>query len=97
MPGENIRHDVSMTGSSDIGDVSLLLPTIQPMVGGFTGQLHAKEFGSADDYTAFVLPAKLMALTAVRLLENGAILGKKIKTDFKPKMTKEDYLKLLEG
>jgi len=97
MEKDAIRHDVSMTGSSDIGDVSLLIPTIQPMVGGFNGQLHAKEFGTADDYTAYVLPAKLMALTAVRLLENGAELGKKIKSGFKPVMTKEEYIKLLEG
>ena len=94
---DNIRRGVSMTGSSDIGDISLLLPTIQPMVGGFNGQLHAKEFGAADDYTAYVLPAKLMALTAVRLLENSAELGKKIKAGFKPVMTKEEYIKLLEG
>ena len=93
----SIRHDVSMTGSSDIGDLSLLLPTIQPMVGGFCGQLHAKEFSASDDYTAYVLPAKLMALTAVRLLENGAKLGKEIKSGFNPVMTKEKYLKLLEG
>lgn len=97
MDKEAIRHDINMTGSSDIGDVSYLLPTIQPMVGGFTGQLHAKEFCVSDDYTAYVLPAKLMALTAVRLLENDAKLGKEIKKNFKPLMTKEEYIKLLEG
>ena len=97
MDKEFIRHDINMTGSSDIGDVSYLLPTIQPMVGGFTGQLHAKEFCVSDDYTAYVLPAKLMALTAVRLLENDAKLGKEIKNNFKPLMTKEEYIKLLEG
>ncbi len=97
MGSESIKRGVSMTGSSDIGDLSLLLPTIQPMVGGFNGQLHAKEFGTADDYTAYVLPAKIMALTAVRLLENGAKLGKEIKSGFKPVMSKEEYLKLLEG
>ena len=97
MDKDKIHHDINMTGSSDIGDVSYLLPTIQPMVGGFVGQLHAKEFSSADDYTAYVLPAKLMALTAIRLLENDARLGKEIKNGFKPFMTKEEYLKLLEG
>ena len=97
MDKEAIHHDINMTGSSDIGDVSYLLPTIQPMVGGFVGQLHAKEFSTSDDYTAYVLPAKLMALTAVRLLENGAKLGKEIKNGFKPLMTKEEYIKLLEG
>lgn len=97
MGKEQIHHDIHMTGSSDIGDVSYLLPTIQPMVGGFVGQLHAKEFAAADDYTAYVLPAKLMALTAVRLLENDAKLGKEIKNSFKPLMNKEEYIKLLEG
>ncbi len=97
MDKEVIRHDVSMTGSSDIGDVSLLLPTIQPMVGGFVGQLHAKELSASDDYAAYVLPAKLMALTAVRLLENDAKLGNEIKKNFKALMTKEEYIKLLEG
>ena len=97
MDKEVIHHDINMTGSSDIGDVSYLLPTIQPMVGGFVGQLHAKEFSTSDDYTSYVLPAKLMALTAVRLLENNAKLGKEIKHGFKPLMTKEEYLKLLEG
>lgn len=97
MDKENIHRGVSMTGSSDIGDISHLLPTIQPMVGGFVGQLHAKEFSTSDDYTAYVLPAKLMALTAIRLLENSAQLGKKIKEGFKPTMTKQEYLELLEG
>lgn len=97
MDKEAIHHDINMTGSSDIGDVSYLLPTIQPMVGGCVGQLHAKDFAVDDDYIAYILPAKLMALTAIRLLEDGAKLGKEIKNGFKPLMTKEEYIKLLEG
>ena len=97
MDKDAIHRDIHMTGSSDIGDISYLLPTIQPMVGGCVGQLHAKEFATSDDYIAYVLPAKLMALTAVRLLEDGAKLGKEIKNGFKPLMTKEEYIKLLEG
>ena len=97
MDKDAIHHDIHMTGSSDIGDVSYLIPTIQPMVGGCVGQLHSKEFAVSDDYTAYVLPAKLMALTAVRLLEDGAKLGKEIKNNFRPLMTKEEYITLLEG
>lgn len=92
-----IHTDVDMTGSSDIGDLSHLIPTIQPMVGGFKGQLHSKEFGAADEYAAYVLPAKVMAVTAMRLLENNAEKGMEIKDGFKPTMTKEEYLKLLRG
>ena len=94
---ENITRNVDMTGSSDIGDVSHLIPAIQPMVGGFSGQLHAKDFCASDDYTAYVLPAKIMALTAFRLLENNAEKGREIKNNFSPTMTKEEYIKLLEG
>ena len=94
---ENIRDDVDMTGSSDVGDLSHLIPTIQPMVGGFSGQLHSKEFKAADEYTAYVLPAKIMAVTAIRLLADDCRLGKDIKNKFKPTMTKQEYLKLLEG
>ncbi len=93
---ENVISGVDMTGSSDIGDLSMLLPTIQPMFGGFTGQLHSKEFKATDEYTAYVLTAKIMALTALRLLENDGVLCKKIKDGFTPILTKEEYIKLLE-
>lgn len=97
MDSAKIRSDVDMSGSSDIGDLSHLIPTIQPMVGGFKGQLHSKEFEAADEYTAYVLPAKIMAVTVLRLLENNAQKGREIKESFKPTMTKEEYIKLLRG
>ena len=86
-----------MTGSSDIGDVSQLIPTIQPSVGGFTGQLHSKEFCETNDEIAYLIPAKIMAITAYRLLENDAKLGLKIKEDFKPLMNKKEYITALEN
>lgn len=97
MTENEIVSGVDMTGSSDIGDVSQILPTIQPSVGGFTGQLHSKDFGEVDDYTAFLLPAKIMAITAYRLLENNCKLGKELKGSFKPTMTKQEYIKSLEA
>lgn len=87
-----IRDKADMTGSSDIGDVSQIIPTIQPSVGGFAGQLHSREFTETDDVTAFVLPAKIMAITAYRLLENNCAVGREIKKNFKPSMTKEEYI-----
>lgn len=92
-----IQEGVDMTGSSDIGDVSQLIPTIQPSMGGFSGQLHSKEFIDADDNLAFLIPAKIMAITAYRLLENDSKKGKEIKKSFKPVMNKEEYIKTLES
>ena len=41
VPETNIFSGIDMVGSSDIGDISQLMPTIQPMVGGFDGALHS--------------------------------------------------------
>lgn len=92
-----VYSGIDMTGSSDIGDLSQLIPTIQPAVGGFEGQLHSKEFDVTDEKTAYVLPAKLMALTAYRLLADNARLGKEIKSSFVPTMSKEEYISALKA
>ena len=87
-----VIRGVDMTGSTDIGDLGHIMPIIQPTVGGFVGNLHAVEFGVSDKYQAFVLPAKLMAMTVVDLLADGASEALRIKADYKPLMTKEEYL-----
>ncbi len=95
LKNEKIFEDKDIMGSTDIGDLSHLLPVIQPSSGGFDGVLHSKDFHVSDENAAYILPAKIMAVTAVRLLENKAKLGKKIKEDFTPLMTKEEYINLL--
>ena len=92
---EKIFLDKDITGSTDIGDLSHLIPVIQPSSGGFDGMLHSTDFHVTDENAAYILPAKIMAVTAVRLLENNAKLGKKIKDEFNPLMTKEEYIDLL--
>ena len=94
---DEIKRNVPMTGSSDVGDLCHLLPCIQPMVSGFSGQLHSADLSVHDANAAVILPAKIMAVTAVRLLENGAARGKEIKANFKPKLTKKEYLELLDN
>ena len=83
-----------MCGSSDIGDLSHLIPTIQPTMGGFFGKLHAEDFAVADKDMAYIAPAKLMALTVIDLLADGASEALRIKKNFKPKLTKEEYIKI---
>lgn len=95
VPADKVYEGVPVSGSTDVGDLSHILPTIQPSVGGFDGALHSREFHVTDEDAAFIIPAKIMAVTAVRLLENGAQLGKKIKNEFTPLMTKEEYINTL--
>ena len=90
--GISVHRGVPMTGSTDIGDLGHIMPIIQPMMGGFSGNLHAIEFSIADKIAAYIQPAKLMAMTVIDLLSDGAGEALKIKGGFKPKMTKEEYL-----
>ncbi len=84
------------TGSSDMGDISAIMPTIQPRSGGVRGQGHTKDYVIYDPYTAYIVPAKAMAMTAIDLLYDGAAVGLKIKNEFEPLYTKETYLKMWE-
>ncbi|MFA7637512.1 MAG: hypothetical protein WCX81_07090 [Monoglobales bacterium] len=82
-----------MTGSTDMGDLTHILPAIQPTVGGFYGDLHSKEMLASDDYAAYVVPAKIMALTVIKLLSDDGKRIRKVKENFKPLMTKQEYIK----
>lgn len=84
-------------GSTDMGDLSHIMPTIHPYTGGVTGALHARDFTAVDYYAACILPAKLMAMTAIDLLADGAAQGKQLLSDFKPLLSKDQYVELLEG
>ncbi len=93
---DQISRGMNMTGSTDIGDLSQLIPCIQPLMGGFTGTAHSSDFAVADEYTAYVLPAKIMAATVVDLLFNGAERAERIRSDFKARMAKDEYLACLD-
>lgn len=94
--GEQIVDGADFTGSFDFGDVSHLMPSLHPFVGGVSGSLHTRDFKVADPEIAYILSAKTMAMTVVDLLFGGAAVAGEILKDFKPKMTKEAYLAFLE-
>lgn len=80
-------------GSSDVGDVASILPTLQADIGGAEGDFHSERFEIADKETAYLGAAKALVMTVIDLLADGAELGQKVKAEFKPQMTKEQYLK----
>jgi len=85
------------TGSFDFGDVSHLMPTLHPMIGGIKGSLHTREFKITDEELAYIVPAKAMAMTVVDLLFDKAKAANEILADFKPVMTKDEYLEFMES
>jgi metal-dependent amidase/aminoacylase/carboxypeptidase family protein len=83
------------TGSSDIGDISHLMPALHAYIKAGKGNLHTEDFVISDHRLAYLESAKGLALTAVDLLWDGACEGLSIKKNYHPKYSKEEYLKSL--
>ena len=92
---ENVVYGEPITGSSDIGDLSNLIPTIQPSIGGFAGALHSKEFMVFDNITAYIKAVEILAKTTVELLYDNARKAEYVKNSFKQKMNKVEYINYL--
>ncbi len=92
--GKNaVYKELPFAGSTDVGDLGYIMPVIQPTISGFTGGAHSKEFSINDKELAYILPAKLMAMTVVDLLFDKAKCAKEVRNNF-PKKTSQDYKSL---
>ena len=94
---ENVHFIGHNGASTDMGDITHLIPGIHPFSGGFQGSLHGSEFQVIDEEMAYIIPAKLYAMTVIDLLTDDAQTAKKIVQDFTPKLTKGEYLNLLDS
>ena len=85
------------TGSTDMGDVSQIMPVIHPYVGGATGLGHGNDYIVKDYNLAVVTAAKALATTVVDLLADGASGAGEVTSKYRVAMTKDQYLKLMRG
>ncbi len=89
---DQVTESGHRSGSTDMGDISHVMPTLHPYMGGATGSGHGADYAIADPKVAYVEPAKQLALMAVDLLWDDAAGARDILKAWKPRMTKEDYL-----
>jgi amidohydrolase len=82
-------------GTTDIGDISQLMPAVHPHVGGVLGAGHSKDYEVVNEAHAYINSAKAMAFMAIDLLADGAQKMNEIKAAHKPIYTKSEYLALL--
>ncbi len=92
-PEEIHDGEISMA-AGDIGDLSLFRPTVQFGYSGFAGNCHGKDLCIVDKQRAYLEPAKIVYDTVKYLLDHEDYVNK-IKQDFTPAMTKEEYLAYL--
>jgi hypothetical protein len=89
---DQVTESGHRSGSTDMGDISHVMPTLHPYMGGATGSGHGADYAIADPKVAYVEPAKQLALMAVDLLWGDADGARDILKSWTPRMTKEAYL-----
>ena len=86
--------DHNRGGSTDMGDLSHIMPAIHPYTGAAAGTSHGNDYLISDYEQAVVNPAKAMAMTVIDLLAGDAKRAKEVLAKSPPRMTKERYLAL---
>ena len=89
---ENVGDTGHRTGSTDMGDVSHLMPVIHPYVGGATGIGHGADYVVHDYQLAVITAAKAMAATVIDLMGDGAQEANRIIANHRPEMTSRQYV-----
>jgi len=85
------------TGSTDMGDVSQIMPVIHPYVVAATGRGHGEDYVVQDYDLAVLTGAKAMAMTVIDLLANGAERARGVVANYRAPMTKQSYLSFMRS
>ena len=93
----NVGYVGHRTGSTDMGDISHLMPTIHPYVGGATGLGHGANYVVQDYNLAVISAAKAMAGTVVDLMGDGADAAGRIIAGHRPEMSRQEYLRFMRN
>jgi len=94
---ENYRQIGHRTGSTDMGDLSMVMPVLHPYMGGATGSGHGADYQIVDHQLAYLGIAKGLAGMVVDLLADGAAGGREVLEAARPPMTREQYLTFQRG
>jgi len=91
-----VKQDEHKTGSTDTGDVSAIMPAIEPSISGATGTGHGSDYKIADKEMGYIIPAELMAMTVIDLLWDDAANAHRIIKTFKPEVERKEYVRYWE-
>ncbi len=84
--------DRNRGGSTDMGDLSQLMPVIHPYTTAAHGAGHSIDYVVDDYVQAVVNPAKAMAMSVIDLLHDDAQEARRIIDTSAPTMTTQQYL-----
>lgn len=91
------KIDALSSGSTDMGDLSAIMPVIHPYVSGAVGTAHGNDFYIADPVAACIDSAKLQLGILLALLENGAEKAYRVVSEYKaPFKSREEFFSYLD-
>lgn len=83
-----------MGGSTDMGDLGMIMPIAHPLVAAGNSQpTHGPGFWTVDHAMASVTPAKVMAATVIELLADGAAGAARVIERSGPKLSRDEYVR----
>jgi metal-dependent amidase/aminoacylase/carboxypeptidase family protein len=85
------------TSSTDMGDISMIMPAMQSYAGGAVGRTHSNEFEITDWNLDVIDAGKALASTVIDLLADDGSKAKQIIDDFEVTLSRDEYLKTLRG
>ena len=99
LPGYEFKVNTGIgTGSTDMGDLSCIMPVVHPYAAGAKGTGHGNNYYIENPEAACVENAKWQIAMLLVLLGNGAERAKKVVEEFKPLFpSKEAYLEYMDA
>ena len=99
IPEENFSYkNICTSGSTDMGDLSCIMPVIHPYAAGSTGTSHGNDYYINEPEKACVKNAKWQITMLCLLLCDDAKRAKQIISEFKPLFSsKKEYLNYIES
>lgn len=93
---EEIEVNTPSMAGGDLGDLSVFKPSVQIGYAGFTGFPHGKNFMVEDENNVYFETINIVTKSVLSLLKNPELINKVVK-DFKPRMSKKDYLNYINS
>ena len=90
--------EVTESGSTDMGDLSCIMPVVHPYAGGAAGKSHGNDYRIADPVAACVGSAKVQVAMLKLLLSDGAKRAYEIIETYEPQFkSKEEYFAYVDA
>ena len=99
LPEYDVEYsDTYISASTDIGDLSCVMPIVHPYAGGKIGNDHGNDYYIADPVSACVDSAKVQLVMLEKLLSDNAGVANKIISNFNPLFSnKVEFLAFIDS